>query len=167
MLLTSRTTSAKLPLVRCPLVQFNHSVVSDSLWPHGLQHARLSCLSPTPRAYSNSCPLSWWCHPTISSSVIPFSWLWSFPASGSFPMSQFFASCGQSIGVSASASVLPMNIQNWFLLGLTGLISLQSKRLSRAFSNATVQKHQFFGAQLCLLSNFHIHSWRPLKQTNI
>ena len=132
-------------------VQFSHSVVSDSLWLHGLQHARLPCPLPTPGAYSNSCPLSWWCHPTISSSVIPFSsHLQSFPASGSFPMSQFFASGGQSIGVSASASVLPMNIQDWFPLGWTGWISLQSKELSRVFSNTTVQKHQFFGAQLSL-----------------
>ena len=122
-----------------------------TLWLHGLQHARLPCPSPTPRACSNSCPSSWWCYPTISSSVFPFSsHLQSFPASGSFPMSQFFASGGQSIGVSASASVLPMNIQDWFPLGLTGLISLQSKGLSRVFSNTTVQKHQFFGAQLSL-----------------
>ena len=132
-------------------VQFSHSVVSDSLRPHGLQHARLSCPSPTPRAYSNSCPLSWWCHPTISSSVVPFSsHFQSFPASGSFPLSQFFASGGQSIGVSASASVLPMNIQDWFPLGWTGWISLHSKGFSRVFSNTTVQKHQFFFAQLSL-----------------
>ena len=116
-------------------VQFSHSVVSDSLWPHGLQHARPPCPSPTPGVYSNSRPLSWWCHPTISSSVIPFpSHLQSFPASGSFQMSQFFASGGQSIGVSALASVLPMNIQDWFPLGLTGWISLQFKGLSRVFS---------------------------------
>ena len=109
-------------------VQFSHSVVSDSLRPHGLQHARLPCPSPTPRVCSNSCPLSPWCHPTISSSIIPFSsYLQSFPASGSFPMSQFFASGGLSIGVSASVSVFPMNIQDWFPLGLTGLICLQSK----------------------------------------
>ena len=109
-------------------VPFSHSVVSDSLWPHGLQHARLSCPSPTLRAYSNSCPSNWWCHPTISSSVLPFSsCLQSFPALGSFPVSQFFTSGGQSIRASASASVLPMNIQDWFPLGLTGLISLQSK----------------------------------------
>ena len=146
-------------------LQFSHSVVSDFLWPHGLQHARLSCPSPTPRAYSNSYPSSRWCHPSISSSVIPFSsHLWSFPAAGSFPKSQFFASCGQSIGVSASASVLPMNTQDWCPLEWIGWISLQSKGLSRVFSNTTVQKHQFFGAQLCLLSNFHIHSWRPLKK---
>ena len=122
--------------------QFSRSIVSDSLWPHGLQHARLHCPLPTPRACSNSCPLSRWCHPTISSSVNPFSsCLQSFPASGSFLMSQFFTSGGQSNGASASASILPMNIQNWFPLGLTGLISLQSKGLSRVFSNTTVQKH--------------------------
>ena len=109
------------------------------------------CPSPTPRAYSNSCPLSWWCHPTISSSVIPFSFrLQSFPASGSFPVSQFLTSGGPSIRVLASASVLPINIQDWFPLGWTGLISLQSKGLSRVFSNTTVQKHQFFDAQLSL-----------------
>ena len=126
------------------------SVVSDSLRLHGLQHARLPCPSPIPRACSNSCPSSQWCHPTTSSSVILFSCLRSFPASGSFPVSQFFESGGQSIGVSASASVLPMNIQNWFPLWLTGLISLQSKGLSRVFSSTTVQKHQFFSAQLSL-----------------
>ena len=130
-------------------LQFSFSVVSDSLWPHGLQGARLPCPSPTPGACSNSCPLSQWCHPTILSFVIPFSsCLQSFPASGSFPVSQFFASGGQSIG--ASASVLSINIQDWFLLGLTGLISLQSKGLSRVFSNTTVQKHQFFCAQFSL-----------------
>ena len=113
-------------------VQFNHSVVSNSLWPHKLQHFRLPCPSPAPGACSNSCPLSWWCHPTTSSSIIPFSsCLQSFPASGSYPMSQFFTSGSQNIGVSASASVLPMNIQDWFALGLTGWISLQSKGLSR------------------------------------
>ena len=122
-------------------VQFSRSVVSDSLWPHGLQHTRLSCPSPTPRACSNSYPLSQWCHPTISSSVVPFSsCLQSFPASGSFQISQFFPSGGQSIGISASASILPMNIQDWFPLGWTDLISLQSKGLSRVFSNTTVQK---------------------------
>ena len=133
-------------------VQFSDcSVTSHSLQPHRLQHARLPCLSPTPRAYLNSCPSSWWCHPTISPSVIPLSsHLQSFPASGSFPMSQFFTSGGQSIGVSASASVLPMNIQDWFLLELIGLISLLSKELSGVFSNTTVQKHQFFSARLSL-----------------
>ena len=131
-----------------PSVQFSHSVVSDSLWSHGLQHTSPPCSSPTPRVYSNSSPLSWWCHPAISSSVVSFSsHLQSFPASGSFQMSQFFASGGQSIEVSALASVLPMNIQNWFPLGWTGWISLQSKGLSRVFFNTTVQKYQFFGAQ--------------------
>ena len=116
---------------------------------HGLQHARPPCPSPTPRAYSNSCPLNPWCHPTISSSVVPFfSCSQSFPASGSFQMSQFFTSGGQSVGVSTSASVLPMNIQDWFPLGWTGWISLLSIGPSRVFSNTTVQKHQFFGAQL-------------------
>ena len=127
------------------------SVVSDSLQPHGLQHARLPCPSPAPGAYSNSCPLSQWCHPTISSSVVHFSCcLQSFPASGSIPMSRFFASGSQSIGVSASSSVLPMNIQDWSPLGWTGWISLQSKELPRVYSNTTVQKHQFFSAQLSL-----------------
>ena len=126
-------------------VQLSCSAVLDCLWLHGLQHARLPRPSPTPGAYSNSCPSCCWCHPTISSSVVSFSsHLWSFPASGSFPISQFFASGSWSIGASTSASVLPMNIQDWFLLGLTGWISLQSKRLSRVFSNTTVQKHQFF-----------------------
>ena len=128
---------------------FSCSVVSDSLQPHGLQPARLPCPSPTPGACSNSCPLSQWCHPTISFSVIPFSsCLQSFPSSGYFPRSQFFASGGQSIGASASASVLPLNIQDWFPLGLTGWISLLSKGLSRVFSNNTVQKHHSFGTQL-------------------
>ena len=136
-------------------VQFSHSVVSDSLQPHGLQHARPPCPSPTPGACSNACPSCQWCHPTISFSVVPFSCLQSFPASGSFLMSQFFTSGGQSIGVSASASVLPMNIQAWFPLELTGLISLQPKGLSRVFSSTTVQKHQFFGPLLSLWSNSH------------
>ena len=139
------------------------SLVAQScptLWPHGLQHARLPCPSPTPGACSNSCPLSQWCHPTNSSSVILFtSCLQSFSASRSFPVSQFFTSGSQSIGASVSASVLSMNIQDWFPLGLTGFISLQSKGLSRVFSNTTVQKHQFFGAQLSLWSNYHIHIW--------
>ena len=130
-------------------IQFSCSVVSDSLRPHGLQHARLPCPSPTPGACSNSCPFSWWCNPTISSSVIPFSSrLQSFTASGSFQMNQLLASGGQSIEVSASTSVLPMNIQDCFPLGWTGLISLQSKGLSRVFSNTTVQKHQFLGTHL-------------------
>ena len=134
-------------------VQFS-SVVSESLWPHGLQHARLPFSLPVPGIYSNSCPLSWWCHPTISSSVVPFSsCLQSFPASRSFQMSQFFTSGGQSIG--ASASVLPMNIQDWFPLGLTDLKSFLSEGLSRVFSNTTVQKHQLFGTQLSLWSSSH------------
>ena len=133
-------------------VQFSRSVVSSSLWPHGLKHVRPPCPSPTPGVHSDSCPLSQWCHPTISSSVAPFSsWLQSFPASGSFLMSQFFVSGGQSIRVSVSASVLPINIQDWFPLGLIGLISLQPKGLSRVFSNTTVQKYRFFGAQLSLM----------------
>ena len=137
------------------LVQSSCLVVSDSLRLRGLQHTRLPCPSLSPRACSNSCPLNRRCHPTFLSSVVPFSsCLQSFPASGSFPMSQFFTSGGQSIGVSASASVLPMNIQDWSPLGWTGLISLQSKGLSRVFSNTTVQKHQFFSAQLSLWSNF-------------
>ena len=131
--------------------QFSHSVMSDSLWPHGLKYARLPCVSPTPGACSNSCPSSWWCHPTISSSVVRFSsCLQSSPASGSFSMSQFFTSGGQIIEAPASALFLPMNIKDSFLLGFTGLISLQSKGLSRVFSNNTVQKHQFFGDQLSL-----------------
>ena len=134
-------------------VQFSHSVVSDSLWPQELQHSRPPCPSPTSRVHSNSHPSSRWSHPAISSSVIPFySCPQSFPASGSFQMSQFFTSDGQNIGVSASASVLPLNIQYWFPLGETGLISLQSKELSRVFSNTTVPKHQFFSAQLSFTS---------------
>ena len=145
---------------RLSSLQFSCSVVSDSLRPHESQHARPPCPSPTPGVYSNSCPLSQWCHPTISSSVVPFSsCLQSSPALGSFQMSQFFASGGQSIGVSASRSVLPMNIQDSFPLQWTGWISLQSKRVSRVLSNPIVQKHQFFGTQLSLQSNFHIHTW--------
>ena len=138
------------------LSQFSHSVMSDSLQPHALQHDRLPCSSPAPGAYSDSCPSHQWCHPVISSCVVPFSSrLQSFPALGSSPVSWFFSSGGQSIGVSASASAsasafLPVNIQDWFPLGLTGWISLQSKGLSRVFSNITVQKHQFFGTQLSL-----------------
>ena len=129
-------------------VQFSHLVESNSLRPHGQQHTRHLCPLPTPGVYPNSFPFSQWCHPTLSSSVVPFSsCLQSFPASESFQMSQFFASGGQSIGVSASASVLPMNIQDWFSLGWTGWISLQSKGLLTVFSNTTVQKHQFFGTQ--------------------
>ena len=139
--------------------------MSNSLWPHGLQHARPPCPSPSLGACSNSRPLSQWCHPTILSSAIPFSsYLHSFPASESFPMSQFFPSGGQSIRASASASILPMNIQDWFPLGLTGLISLQSKGLSIVFSNTTIQKHQFFGTQISLWSNSHIHTW-PLGKS--
>ena len=140
-------------------VQFSRSVMSDSLWPHGLQHTRLPCPSPTPGACSDSRPSSRWCHPTISSSVVPFSFqLQSFPALGSFPMSQSFASCGQSIEVSASASAVPMNIQDWLPLGWTGWISLQSKEFSRVFSN-TVQNHLFFSAQPSLQSNSLIHDY--------
>ena len=132
-------------------VQFSHSAMSDSLWPHGLQHARSPCPSPTPGIYPNSGPSSRWCHPTISFSVIPFSsCLQSFPASESFSMSQLFAPGGQKIGVSTSTSILPMNTQDWSPLGCTGSTSLQSKGLPRVFSNTTVQKHQFFGAQLSL-----------------
>ena len=132
--------------------------------PQGLQHARPPCPSPTPGACSNSCPLSRSCHPTVSSSVVPFSsCLQSFTASGSFPVSRLFTSGGQSSGASASASVLPMNIQDWFLLRLTAFISLQSKGLSRVFSNTTVQNHQFFGAQLSSWSNSHIHTWPQEK----
>ena len=132
-------------------VQFSHSVMSNCLWPHQLQHARPPCPSPTPGVYSNSCALRQWCHPTISSSVVPFSsCLQCFRASGSFQKSQFFPSGGQSIGVSASTSVLPMNTQDWSPLGWTGCSSLQSKGLSRVFSNTTVQKNQYISAQLSL-----------------
>jgi len=136
--------------------------MSDSLWPQGLQYSRLACPSWTPGAYSNSCPLSQWCHPTTSV-VRLSSCLQYFPASGSFLMSWLFVSGGQNIGVSALASVIPVNIQDWFPLGWTGWISLQSKGLSRVFSNSTVQKHQFHGAQLALQSNYHIHTWLMLK----
>ena len=145
-------------------VQFRHSIVSDSLWPHESQHARPPCPSLTPEVYSNSCPSSWWCHPAILSSVIPFSSCpQSLQASGSFPMSQLFTGGGQSIGVSASTSVLPMNTQDLSPLGWTGCISLQSKGLSRVFSNTTVQQHQFFSTQLSSQSNPHIHMW-PLEK---
>ena len=144
--------------------QFSHSVVSNSLRPHGLQHARPPCPSPTPRVYSNWCPLSQWCHPTISPSVVLFSACpQSFPASGSFPMSQLFTSGGQRTGVSASTSILPMNIQDWSPLEWTGWISLQSKGLSRVFSNTTGQKHPFFSSQLSSQSISHIHTW-PLEK---
>ena len=140
--------------------QFSHSVVSSSLWLHELQHARPPCPSPTPGIHSNSRPLSRWGHPAISSSVVPFSSCpQSLPASDSFPMSQLFTWGGQSTRVSASASVLLMNTQEWSPLGWTGWISLQSKGLSRVFSNTTVQKHQFFGAQPSLWSNYHIHTY--------
>ena len=145
-------------------VQFSHSVMSDSLQPHEPQHTRPPSPSSTPGVHPNSYPSSQWWHPTISSSVIPFSSCpQSFPASGSFQMSQLFTSGGQNIGVSASASVLPMNTQDWSPLGWTGWISLQSKGLSRVFANITVQKHQFFGAQLSSQSNSHIHTW-PLEK---
>ena len=150
--------------VRFSSVQFSHSAVSNSLWPRESQHARPPCPSPTPGVYSNSCPSSRWCHPTNSSSVVPFSsCTQSLPASGSFPMSQLFAWGGQSIGVSASASVLPMNTQDWSSLGWIGWISLQSKGLSRVFSNTTVPKHWFFSAQLSSQSSSHIHTW-PLEK---
>ena len=146
------------------VAQGSCSVMSDSLWPHESQHARPPCPSPTPRVYSNSCPSSQWCHPAISSSVVPFSSCpQSLPASGSFPMGQLFTWGGQSFGVSASASVLPMNTQDWSPLGWTGCISLQSKGLSRVFSNTTVQKHQFFSSQFSSQSNSHIHTW-PLEK---
>ena len=147
-------------MIKFNSVQFSHSVVSDSLPPHEPQHPRSPCLLPTPRVHPNSCPSSQWCHPAISSSVIPFSSCpQSLPASGSFPMSQLFASGGQSIGLSASPSVLPMNTQDWSPLGWTGWISLQTKGLSRVFSNTTVQKHQFFGTQISSQSNSYIHTW--------
>ena len=135
-------------------------VLFNSSQPHESQHSRPPCPLPTPVAYSNSCPLSQWCHPAILPSVIPFSSCpQSLPVSGSFPMSQFFTSGGQRIGVPAAASVLPMNIQDWFPLGWTGWISLQSKAFSRVFSNTTAQKHQFFGTQISVWSNSHIHTW--------
>ena len=148
---SSLEVQSVVPPLALSSVQFSHSVVSDSLRPHEQQHARPPCPSPTPRVYPNSCSLNQWFHLTISSSVIPFSSCpQSFPESGSFQMSQLFASGGQNIGGSASTSVLPMNTQDWSPLGWTGWISLPSKGLSRVFSNNTVQKHQFFGAQLSL-----------------
>ena len=148
-----------LPQYDLSSVQFSCSVVSNSLWPHGLQHARPPCPSPAPGADSNSCSLNQWCHPTISSSVVPFSFhLQSFPASRSFQMSQFFAPGGQRIGVSASASVLLMTIQDWFPLGSTGLISLLSKGLSKVFFSTTISKHQVFSTQTSLWSNSQIHT---------
>ena len=156
--------SANNILVLIRFHQFSRSVVSNSFWPHEPQHARHPCPSPSPGVHPHPCPLCQWCHPTISSSAIPFSsCLQSFPASGSFQMSQLFTSGGQSIGVSASTSVLPMNTQDWSPLGWTVWISLQSKGLSRVFSNTTLQKHQFFGAKLSSQSNSHIHTW-PLEK---
>ena len=144
--------------------QISRSVVSDSLWPHESQHTRHPCPSPSPGVHSNSCPLSRWCHPAISSSVVPFSSCpQSLPPSKSFPMSQLFTWGGQSIGVSALASFLPKNTQGWSPLECTGWISLQPKGLSRVFSNTTVQKHQFFSAQLSSQSNSRIHTW-PLEK---
>ena len=145
-------------------VHFSRSFVSDSLRPHESQHARPPCLSPTPRVHPNSCPSSRWCHPAISSSVVPFSSCpQSLPASESFPMSQLFTWGGQSIGVSALASFLPKKSQGWSPSEWTSWVSLQSKGLSRVFSNTTVQKNQFFGIQLSSQSNFHIHTWPPEK----
>ena len=145
-------------------VQFSRLVVSDSLQPHESQHTRPPCPSPTPGVHSNSCPSSQWCHPAISSSVVPFSSCpQSFPAPTSFPMSQLFTWGGQSIGASASTPVRPMNTQDWSPSGWTGWISLQFKGLSRVFSNTTVQKHQFFGTQPSSQSNCHIHTWPQEK----
>ena len=145
-------------------VQFSRSVLSDSLQSHELQHAIPPCPTPTPEVHPNSCASSQWCHPAISSSIIPISSCpQSLPASKSFPMSQLFTWGGQSIGVSALASVLPMNTQDWSPLGWTGWISLQSKGLSRVFSSTTVQKHQFFGTQLSSESNSYIHTWPLIK----
>ena len=150
--------------IRFSSVQFSRSVVSDSLGPHESQHARPPCPSPTPRVHSDSHPSSQWCHPAISSSVVPFSsCLQSLPASESFPMSQLFSWGSQSTGVSASTSALPMITQDWSPLGWIGWTSLQSKGLSRVFSNTTVQKHQFFGAQPSSQSNSHIHTWPQEK----
>ena len=161
--LTSRYSVISFSSVR----SLNPVWLSDSLWPHESQHARPACPSLTPRVYSNPCPLSWWCHTAISSSVVPFSFCPRYlPAWGSFPMSQLFAWGGQSTGASASASVLPMNTQAWSPLGGTGWISLQSKGLSRVFSNTTVQKHQFFGAQLSSQSNSHTHISNTINLAN-
>ena len=160
----SRGLLSEKLLLKYLSVQFSHSVVSDSLQPHESQHTRPPCPSTTPRVHSKSCPSSQWCHPAISSSVIPLSsFPQSLPGSGSFSMSQLFTWGGQSIGLSASASILPMNTQDWSPLGWTGWISLQSKGLARVFSNTTIQKHQFFGAQLYSQSNSHIHTWLPEK----
>ena len=161
MTFTVLNTSTNTERILC---QFSRSVVSDSLWPHELQHAKPPCPSPTPGVHPTSSPLSRWCHPAFSSSVVPFSSCsQSLPASESFPMSQLFTWGGQSFGVSALASVLPMNTQDWSPLEWTSCISLQSKGLSRVFSNTTVQKHQFFGAQPSSQSNFHIRTWPQEK----
>ena len=143
--------------------QFSRSVMSDSLWPHESQHARSPCPSPSPGVHSDSCPSSQWCHSAISSSVVPFSCPQSLPASEYFPMSQLFTWGGQSTGVSALASVLPKKSQGWSSSEWIGWISLQSKRLSRVFSNTTAQKHQFFSAQPSSQSNAHIHKWLQEK----
>ena len=154
----------RLAISQISSVQFSHSVVSDTLRPHESQHTRPPCPSPTPGVHPNSCPSGRWYHPAISSSVVPFSSCpQSLPASGSFPMNQLFMWGRQSIGVSALASVLPMNAQDWSPLQWTGWISLQSKGLSRVFSNTTVQKHRFFSTQLSSQSNSHIHTW-PLEK---
>ena len=160
----SRGLLSEKLLLKYLSVQFSHSVVSDSLQPHESQHTRPPCPSTTPRVHSKSCPSSQWCHPAISSSVIPFSSCpQSLPASESFPMRQLFAWGGQSTGVSALASFLPKNTQGWSPLEWTGWISLQAKGLSRVFSNTTVQKHQFFGTQPSSQSNSHIHTWPQEK----
>ena len=154
----------QLTLMTVSSLQFSRSVVSNSLRLHEPRHSRPPCPSPTPGVYPNPCLLSQWCRPTISSFAILFSSCpQSFPASGSFQISQVFTAGGQRIGVSGSASVLPMNTQDWSPLGWTGWISLQSKGLSRVFSNTTAQKHQFFSTQLSLQSNSHIHTW-PLEK---
>ena len=164
MLKVFQFSSDQFSSVQFSSVQFSHSVVSDSPRPHELQHARPPCSSSsTPRVHSNSHPSNWWCHPAISSSVVPFSCPQSFPASRSFQMSQLFPWGGQSTGVSASASLFPKKSQGWSPLEWTGWISLQSKGLSRVFSNTTVQKHQFFSAQLSSQSNSRIHTW-PLEK---
>ena len=151
-------------IIQFSSVQFNRSVMSDSLWFHGLLYARTPCPSPAPRPYSNSCPLSWWCPPTISSSIVPFfSHLQSFPVSGPFQMSQLFTSVDQNIEVSATGSVLPMKNQDWFPLGWAGLISLLSKGLSRVFANTTVQKHQFFRAAFFIVQLTSIHDYRKTQ----
>ena len=157
----SSSNCSFLTCIQISSIQFSSSVMSDSLQPHELQHARPSCPSPTPRVHSNSCPSSWWCHPAISSSVVPFSSYPQYPQHQSLPMSQLFTWGGQSIGVSALASILPKNTQDWSS-EWTGWISSQSKRLSRVFSNTTVQKHQLFAAQPSSQSNSHIHSIRAL-----